>query len=406
MITRVNYRLSPSGIRVLLQAMDRLLTEGRHWLQMRIVPDGHVASHRSFTYFGKPTWGLWSAQVPKRVVQTILDHVFAAAVQPNGDLFFREEAEAERRLYRALYCLLVAAAAEHPLARHPRILSRLEQYQHERTGAIFNYIGDDPREPRPDPFYAALLTSTGVHVLLRLGWRERAMRAGEYLARMVEANRISMEGDGIFYTQTDVNGQLITAVPANRSWCYAVSNAKPKQEFWQIGAIMAALAKLSGALLDDPAADQALARRLLDAAFDLLRFEATMLPEGYEWPQKCKLAWGGGELLQTCLRHRLADDSQLALLYRVTRRTVVNTFLDAQLPDGSWAGDHYPLSDDAPEMDYDYRLLRGGLANAPREPTGSATCVWFTPEEMTGEFLGEMAIAAEGIRQLLSQLET
>ena len=86
------------------------------------------------------------------------------------------------------------------------------------------------------------------------------------------------------------------------------------------------------------------------------------------------------------------------------RDGLVSTFFDAQLPDGSWAGDNYPICDDAPEMDFDYKLLPGGLANAPREPTGSKTSVWFTPEEMSGEFLGEMAVAAKGIRALYDEL--
>ena len=128
-----------------------------------------------------------------------------------------------------------------------------------------------------------------------------------------------------------------------------------------------------------------------------------MLAEGYDWPQKCKVAWGGGDLLQACLRHRRANQAQLLAMYRATRNTVVSTFLDSQLPDGSWGGDSVPLVDHAPEFDYDYKQLRG-LRNAPLRPTGSKTCAWAPPLEITGEFLGEMAVARKGISQLIRYL--
>src|ERR1044072_3629224 len=166
-----------SEMRVLLQAMDRSLEDGRRWLESRIVPNGKVTNQRSFNFFGKPTWGLWSAGASLAVIKKILDHVASQAVQPSGDLYFSEEPEAVRngfRLYRALYCLIVASNVGHPLAKNPRILARLEQYQSEKTGAVFNYIGDDPRDVRPDPFYTALLTSTSIHLLLLLGMTDRA----------------------------------------------------------------------------------------------------------------------------------------------------------------------------------------------------------------------------------------
>jgi hypothetical protein len=266
-------------------------------------------------------------------------------------------------------------------------------------------IGHDSLAPQPNPFHATLLTSTAVHVFLGLGMAERAIRAGDYLARLVRQNRPFIKNEGAFYFQADLKGKVITAIPPNRGWTHVLSSAKPKQQFFQTGAVMAALAKLAGWILDRRRSpDRALARRYVDAAFELLRFEDTMLAEGYEWPQKCKVAWGGGDLLQTCVRHRLADDSQLLSMYRATRNTVAGAFIGSQLPDGSWAGDSIPLVDNAPEFDYAYKLIRG-LSNAPRRPTGSKTCAWAPPIEITGEFLGEMAVARRGVSQLIKRLE-
>ena len=392
-----------SEMHVLLPAMDRSLADGRRWLESRIVPKGKVTPRRNFNFFGKPTWGLWSAGASASVINRILDHVAAECVQPSGDLYFDEEPVAVRdgfRLYRVLYCLMVAKAAGHPLARNRQILDRLIQYQSNKTGAVFNFIGDDPRDVRPDPFYAALLTSTCIHLFLQLGMSDRAIRAGKYLVKMVNANRAYMRR-GWFHTQADVDGTIITKIPKNKWWCYAVDCRNPKQEFWQIGAIMAALAKLAGHLFQD---DLALAVQFGKAALSLVTLEERMSFESYEWPQKCKLAWGGGELLKTLALMGPVNPRIGTSIYRITRNTVVNTFFDAQLPDGGWAGDHYPLCDDAPELDYDYKLLRG-FANAPRQPTTSNTCVWFTPEEMSGEFLGELAVARDGVKALVDALE-
>ena len=233
---------------------------------------------------------------------------------------------------------------------------------------------------------------------------DRAEMAGDYLARLVRLNRRHMRRDGLFYFQADLKGRLVTAVPRNQNWSHVLSNAKPKQQFFQTGAVMAALARLADSLLSRRKPDRAGARQCLDAALELLRFEETMLPEGYEWPQKCKIAWGGGDLLTTCLRHRRADKEQLLAMYRATRNTAVSTFLDSQLPDGSWGGDSIPLRDNAPEFEYDYKIVRG-LRNAPGKPTGSKTCAWAPPIEITGEFLGEIAVARRGISALIKSLE-
>ena len=179
----------------------------------------------------------------------MLDRVAAEALQPNGDLGFDEEIKNSPGgfpLYRSLYCLIPAAAIGHPLARDRRVRRRLVQYQDDRTGAVFNRIGYDPEERRPDPYHSTLLTCTSVHVFLGLGMPDRAVRAGRYLAGLVRKNRGHMKRDGLFYYQTDVRGRLITDVPPNRNWTHVLSNAKPKQQFFQTGAIMAALAKVAG----------------------------------------------------------------------------------------------------------------------------------------------------------------
>jgi hypothetical protein len=71
------------------------------------------------------------------------------------------------------------------------------------------------------------------------------------------------------------------------------------------------------------------------------------------------------------------------------------------LPDGSWAADHYPLSDDSPELQFDQRVLKGLALNPSGEIEGSTTCSFLPAVEATGEILGEIAAMVEGLKSLL-----
>jgi hypothetical protein len=80
--------LKLSEMRVLEQALDRSLRDGRRWLQDQMIKGGRVRGDRDVNSFGKPLWGLWSAGASRPVLKTLLDHLAAKAVRPNGDLAF------------------------------------------------------------------------------------------------------------------------------------------------------------------------------------------------------------------------------------------------------------------------------------------------------------------------------
>ena len=137
---------------------------------------------------------------------------------------------------------------------------------------------------------------------------------------------------------------------------------------------------------------------VLESADALLDFGSTIAPEGYEWPQKCKVAWGGGEMLLACVRHRPAGRARLAQLYPATRRTVVGTFLVSQGPDGGWGGEHYRCAT-TPRTSTTTTSSCAASRTPPRTD-GVKDVVWAAPEELTGEFLARDGDLGRGIRVL------
>ena len=62
---------------------------------------------------------------------------------------------------------------------------------------------------------------------------------------------------------------------------------------------------------------------------------------------------------------------------------------------------HYPLDDRIPEMQFDYKPLKG-IVNVPQKPIPNSRTIFLPSEEITGEFLGEMKAIEGGIETLLN----
>jgi hypothetical protein len=133
----------------------------------------------------------------------------------------------------------------------------------------------------------------------------------------------------------------------------------------------------------------------------LADFEDTMPVYTYYYPSKSKVLWGAGALLRVLLKYGLGTEEQFDRLYRASKRVFVLTFLGAQMPDGSWPAIHYALKDDSPELQFDYRVLKGLTLYPADEITGTTTCSYLPAVEVTGEVLGEIAAMVEGLTSLL-----
>ena len=385
----------------LLGAMRVSLAQGAHFLTSRIAPNGPILAERSVSYVHKASWGMYAAGVDHDTIARLLDWVQREALQDNGDFYFPDEPPGYKdmqRVYRALAFGKVAAWIGHPVIRQPGVIDRILQYQHKPSGGVFHYIGDDPRHVEEQPTLGSLNTTFFGHFMLAVDLREQAMAAGEWVRRWAEANREHM-ARGLIYTLVTPDGELVTDVAPGERIGKILDAEHPKQEFWHVGTAMAYLVDLYEAMRTRWGCSDEQARPYLDAALELLDFEATMPLDTYLWPSKCKVGWGAGELLRVLVQHGLGDAQTLEDAYRVAERVALFTFMDNQLPHGGWPPMHYPLSDEIPEMAYSYKPLKHTVRVPPRAIAGSRT-IFLPAEEITGEFLGEMKSIEQGVAAL------
>jgi len=384
--------------RHLLGAIEISLAQGARFLTGRIAPLGPILREPNLSYIHKASWGMYAAGVDHDVIATLLDWVQENALQPNGDFYFpgeRPEYRDFQRVYRPLTFGKVAAWIDHPVIRQPGVIDRILQYQHEPSGGAFYYIGDDPNKPETPTTLGCLNTTFFGHLMIALDMRDRAISAGDWVRRWVDANRQPM-ADGRLYAQMTPEGELVTEVEPGEAIFKVVDTIHPKQEFWNVGTAMAYLADLYDVMRTrwDDAEDRA--RPYLDAALALLEFEAAMPLDTYLWPSKCKVAWGAGELLRVLTQHGLPEPEMIEKAYCVAERVAVFTFLDNQLPHGGWPAMHYPLSDRSPEMAFSYKPLKGTVW-VPEERLDDSQTIWLPSEEITGEFLGELKSVEQGV---------
>jgi len=384
-------------VEFLLGAMRESLVAGGEWLASRRYPNGPICRERNLNYMHKAVWGMYVGGVDHGILAEVFDWVEREALQPNGDFFFPEEEpqyRIDQRAYRPLTFLKVALWIGHPLASNRKVLERLFQYQH-RSGGAFNYIGEDPRRVEPRPTLGTLNSSFFGHLMLGLGEKDRALAVGDFLCRFVDLNRDHIREEGLLYTQMTPDGELITEAGPGQRLTRLVDQRLPKQEFWQTGTTMAYLAVLYEAVRERWGGEEK-ARPYLEAALELLPFDAGQALEGYLWPSKCKVGWGTGELLRVLIKYGLGTQEQVEDAYQVARKVGVHTFLGNQLSDGGWSAMHYPVSELDPEYQLSYVPLRGRV-NVPQFAVPGFSKLYLPAEELTGEFLGELDAVYRGL---------
>jgi len=388
--------------RHLLGAMRISLAQGGRFLTSRIAPLGPIMRDRNLSYIHKSSWGMYAAGVDHETIARLLDWAEANALQDNGDFYFPEERPEYKdfqRVYRPLNFGRVAAWIGHPVIRRQQVLDRILQYQHV-SGGVFHHIGDDPRNPVEPPTIGTLNTTFFGHLMIALEIRERAMAVGEWVRRWVESNRPHM-AEGRLFALVTPGGDLVTDIKPGERLARLIDNRQPKQEFWNIGTAMAYLAVLYDVMRTRWGDPEEKARPYLDAALELLEFEATMPLDTYLWPSKCKVAWGAGELLRVLVEHGLEGPETIERAYCVAERVAMFTFMDNQLAHGGWPMMHYPMSEQIPELGFGYKPLKGTVSVPPERIDGSET-IWLPAEEITGEFLGELKSAEEGVAAWLN----
>ncbi len=397
----MNWRISEPWH--LLQAMRVALAQGGAFLLSRMAPNGPILAARNVSYVHKATWGMYAAGVDPAVLARVFDWLEREALQPNGDFYFAEEGAEYKdmqRVYRPLTFGKVAAWIGHPLIRKPLVLDRILQYQHQPSGGVAAYIGDDPQRVEMPATLGTLNTTFFGQLMIALDLEPQAMAAGDWVRRWVEANREPMR-NGQLFTQMTLDGRLVTDVQPGERIAKLVDTQHPKQEFWHVGTAMAYLATLYHTMRTRWGRTAEQAQPYLDAALALLDFEATMPLDTYLWPSKCKVGWGAGELLRVLIQFQLADEATRERAYQVAERVALFTFLDNQLAHGGWPPMHYPLSESIPEIAYNYKPIKNIVA-VPSHRLADSKTIWLPGEEITGEFLGEL----KSIEQAVSLLES
>ena len=388
----------------LLGAIRGSLQHGGSFLVNRRAPHGPIMREPNLSYIHKSTWGMYAAGVDHGIIAELLDWAQEHALQPSGDFYLPDEGPRYKdwqRAYRPLTFLKVAAWINHPLAGDERVLSRILQYQHA-SGGVFNYIGDDPSQVEKQATIGTLNTSFFGQLMVALDMRDEAVSAGRWLCALVEANHDHMRERGMMYVNMTPEGDLVTDIAPGERISSIVDNQHPKQEFWHVGTVMAFLAVLYDVARERWGHDIQGLERYLHNALELLNFEATMPLYTYLWPSKCKVGWGAGELLRILAKYRRGTSEQVEKAYGVAKKVAVFTFMDNQLSNGGWSCMHYPTSELAPELAFDYKPLQG-LVNVPEHPLSASQTVFLPGEEITGEFLGEMKSIEGGVRELLDQ---
>ena len=386
----------------LLGAMRISLRQGAEYLVGRIDPNGPILRDRSVSYMHKASWGMYCSGVDHDVIARLLDWAEEEALRENGDFNFPEERPEYKdlqRVYRPLTFGKVAAWIDHPLIRQQRVLDRILQYQHDPSGGCFHYIGDDPAYIEEHPSIGGLNTTFFGHLMIALDMRDRARAVGDWVRRWVDANREPMAA-GRLFTQVTPDGSLVTEVNPGEKISKVVDTTDPKQEFWQEGTGMAYLAFLYDVMRSDWGEGDEQARPYLDAALTLLEFESRMPLDTFLWPSKCKVGWGAGELLRVLVKYAPDDTETIERAYRVAERVAVFTFMDNQLPHGGWSAMHYPLSEQIAEISFSYKPLKNTV-RVPPERIEDSNTIFLPPEEITGEFLGELKAIEQGVAEWL-----
>ena len=388
----------------LLGALRIGIAQGGHFLVARIAPNGPILEEPNLSYIHKTTWGMYEAGVDHDTIARLLDWACDHALQGNGDFYLPGEAVEYKdlqRVYRPLTFGKVAAWIGHPLVRDQKVIDRICQYQHDGSGGVFHYIGDDPGDVQEQVAIGTLNTTFFGHFMIALDMRDRAAAVAEWVRRWVEANRAHL-AEGTCYTTMTPGGELVTDVADGVRIGQVVDRHSAKQEFWQVGTTMAFLAAYYETACGQWNCSEADVRPYLDAALELLAFEDAMPLDTYLWPCKCKVAWGAGEVLRVLIERGLGTDEQVEQAYRATERTAIFTFLDNQHPDGSWSCMHYPLSERIPEMAVSYKPLKG-IVHAPPRPITDTEAIFLPAEEVAGEFTAEMAYAARGVAAMVGR---
>jgi hypothetical protein len=201
-------------------------------------------------------------------------------------------------------------------------LEFVRRFQHPQLGGFCSRY-DLQREEVDFSCLDTSSTASAGMALLACGQIEEAIRAGEFVIRVIEANP---EPSRFFFSNWKPGSGLVTNVFGNedqnalagrKQYCLSAEAEASQELVWLMGKPTAFLCRLYDATSDVS---------YLEAARSLFSFFECLDETKWSNPASCKVMWSGGDLYR-----QTGDKKVLRVVERLLRY-----FIDSQLDSGIW----------------------------------------------------------------------
>jgi hypothetical protein len=214
----------------------------------------------------------------------------------------------------------------------------VRRFQSPELGGFFSRF--DPASGEVDPHYLdSSSTSSAGLALLACGFTEEALRAGDFILRLLDSQP---EPERYYYASWQAGTGLMTdvwgdedqiALRGRKQYCLSAEADPLKELTWLVGKPMKFLARLY---------DQTSERKYLDGAVWLFDFFERLGQERWHNYGSCKIMWAGAELYRHTGELRFSQAAE----------RIFDWFCESQHPSGVWVhGLWYQRPEDQPFTD-------------------------------------------------------
>ena len=362
----------------IIPRMRAPLERGADWLIGQFSPGGPIMDRLDLSYCHKTAWGLYEAG-RLDAARTLLDWIHENARMGVARYGFPDEPPFNNELqllYRFLTIGTVAEKMGHPSFTDQETREEVLTYQ-DFAGGVFGNK-DDPKymavqNPLLASFFVEWATAAGLLGPAKASTDFLAMLVGQNLPHMVD------EPGRFYFSYDPVKRDLITEPPPGGNINCFVDTMGEKQQFYQIGTAMAALANFY---------IECGTPRHLEAALFLADFVERLNPRGLHWPSYCKIGWGAAAL------YRATGSPEHRKMAAGVSET---TFIGSQTARGGWEDMYYPIVDHGAWESVTY----DGSGDTPEGIPRDGTWEMLSRYEITGEFLAEMGFTLHVFEEAL-----
>ena len=201
-------------------------------------------------------------------------------------------------------------------------LDFVRRFQHPDLGGFFSRYIIQSERVDSGRFDTSSTASAGM-ALLACGQIEEAIKAGDFVVRVIESNP---EPTRFFFSSWDAEAGLVTdvfgeedqnAVFGRKQYCLSTESEASQELVWLMGKPLAFLCRLYDATGE---------QTYLNAASDLFSFFHHLDDTKWSNPASCKVMWSGGDLYR-----QTGDRSVLEVVERL-----LHFFVDSQFESGLW----------------------------------------------------------------------